>query len=189
MTPRLVVPLIALMVLAAACGASDDSDASVDAGPATDAETSTAVDVGPESPAASTSTEPSGPAEDGGIGLSGTTWVVVSYTQDDIGATVADGVEATLAFGTDGTFAVDTGCNTGSGSYALVDGTLTVDPPSLTKAGCKGAAEPVEQTMIALLDGEVTVDQVGTSLALGRRPPADRAGTFAFGPGLQLGAR
>jgi heat shock protein HslJ len=91
--------------------------------------------------------------------LVGTAWTLDTLLEgtgpDGTAGSVPGDVVATLTFADDGTYAVDTGCNTGSGSYAAEGDVLTVDPPALSRRGCPGPGAEVEAALVTVLDGEV----------------------------------
>lgn len=88
-------------------------------------------------------------------GLVGPTWTLDTMVDGDMASSVPLGVTATVTFAPDGTYGVDTGCNTGSGTYALDDAALQVDPPGLTRRGCQGDATQVERAVVTVLDGPI----------------------------------
>lgn len=102
--------------------------------------------------------------------LVGPTWTLDTLLQgtggDGAASSVPEGVMATLTFADDGTYAVDTGCNSGSGTYAVEGDGLAVDPPALTRRGCPGPGAEVEATLVALLDGEVASEITEQRLTL-----------------------
>jgi heat shock protein HslJ len=84
--------------------------------------------------------------------LTGTTWTVESIISGDAVSTVPGNAVATLAFTDDGRVDVDTGCNIGSGSYEVTDGTLRVRDVMTTLIGCDGAAGQLEAAVTAVLN-------------------------------------
>ena len=88
-------------------------------------------------------------------GLVGPTWTLDTLVDGDVASSVPIGVTASLTFADDDTYGVDTGCNTGSGTYALEDAALQIDPPGITRRGCQGDAAEVEQAVLAVLTDEV----------------------------------
>jgi heat shock protein HslJ len=98
--------------------------------------------------------------------IEGTTWTVEALNTANSSSTVPAGVRPpTLTF-QGGTVAVDTGCNTGSGSYTLGNGTVTFGPIALTRKACIDPANQVEQQVVAVLDGTATVAIQGGTLTL-----------------------
>ena len=95
--------------------------------------------------------------------LEGTTWTIDSViTGDAVSSGMVTG-SITLA---DGTATIDTGCNTGSGTYELVDGGLgiTFGPIALTKMACEKDATDLEAQFLTVLDGTVTVSIEAASI-------------------------
>jgi heat shock protein HslJ len=89
------------------------------------------------------------------VALEGVTWQLDSLVSDDAVSSVPAGVESTLVFGDDGTVGVDTGCNSGSGTVEVGDGTLTFGPLATTLRFCEGDAGDVEAVVTSTLQGEV----------------------------------
>jgi heat shock protein HslJ len=99
--------------------------------------------------------------------LEGPTWTVEAINTASASSTVPAGVRPpTLTF-QGGTVAVDTGCNTGSGSYTLGDGTVTFGPIATTRMACVDpAGGQVEQQVLAVLTGTATYAIEGDTLTL-----------------------
>jgi heat shock protein HslJ len=99
--------------------------------------------------------------------IEGPTWTVEAVNTANSSSTVPAGARPpTLSF-QGGTVAVDTGCNTGSGTYTLGNGTVTFGPIALTRAACiDPAASQVEQQMVTVLNGTATVAIQGGTLTL-----------------------
>ncbi len=93
--------------------------------------------------------EPDLPLED-------TAWTLDAIIANEAVSGVPEGVESTLVIGADGSAAVNTGCNSGSTSVTVGDGTLTFDPMAVTLMLCEGDGGSVEQAVLATLAGEVT---------------------------------
>lgn len=87
--------------------------------------------------------------------LVGPTWAVDTLLDGDVSSSVSPEVIATLIFADDGTYSVNTGCNAGSGTVTIGDGTLGVEPPALTRRGCTGERGAVEAAILAVLDGDI----------------------------------
>jgi heat shock protein HslJ len=103
--------------------------------------------------------------------LEGTTWTVTgTVATEAISSVPADGV-ATLTI-TDGTAAVNTGCNTGSGSVEVTDTTMTFGPIALTRKACPPEITELENAVVAALEGEVTYELSGDTLSI-RKAGAD----------------
>ncbi|HYI60549.1 MAG TPA: META domain-containing protein [Acidimicrobiales bacterium] len=95
------------------------------------------------------------------VPLVGTTWTldtVLEGTSADGTASSVPGPTATLTLAADGTYVLDTGCNTGSGTVEVADGTLAFAAPELTRAACEGDTVTTEAAVVALLDGEVAYE-------------------------------
>jgi heat shock protein HslJ len=90
--------------------------------------------------------------------LEGPTWIVDTLLTAEVASSMPAGANATMVFDS-ATVSIDTGCNTGTGSYTRSGDRITFGPISLTRKAC---AEPglmeVEQTMVAALAGEATYD-------------------------------
>jgi heat shock protein HslJ len=97
--------------------------------------------------------------------LEGTTWTLDGIIDADSVSTVPGGVVATIRF-EDGMAQVDTGCNTGSASAEVGDGTIFFGPMALTKMACGPDESEVEQTFVALLTGDVAYVIESDSLTL-----------------------
>lgn len=91
--------------------------------------------------------------------LEGTLWVVDGLVTAQAVSSMPAGVTASLEFA-NGQVAVRTGCNTGSGSAAIGDASITFGPIGTTKMACEPAAMEVEQHVLAVLAGDVayTID-------------------------------
>jgi heat shock protein HslJ len=90
--------------------------------------------------------------------LEGTTWQLESIIQNEAIRSVPDDVGATLVIGDDGSATVETGCNGGTTTVEVGDGTMTFDPMAVTLMLCEGDAGDVEQAVLATLAGEVTYE-------------------------------
>ncbi|MCK0112700.1 META domain-containing protein [Ornithinimicrobium sp. F0845] len=96
------------------------------------------------------------------LALAGPTWVLdTSYT--DTATTNIRGMEnASLVF-EGGNVQLDTGCNTGGGSYTLEGDTLTLGPLRLTLMACEGTTMEIEQLMTAVLNQQDLTAEVKAS--------------------------
>jgi heat shock protein HslJ len=86
--------------------------------------------------------------------LEGTVWTVDTLVAGDVASSLPAGVRPpTLTF--DGSaVAVDTGCNTGSGTYTAADGSLSFAPVATTRMACTDpAGAAMEQHVLAVLTG------------------------------------
>ena len=99
--------------------------------------------------------------------LAGTTWTVDSIITGDAVSSVPGGAVATLVFTDTGQVEVDTGCNTGSGTYEVTDGTLRIGELMRTLAGCDGPTGQLEAAVLAVLNaGDVRYEIDAGSLTL-----------------------
>jgi heat shock protein HslJ len=98
--------------------------------------------------------------------LVGTTWTLTSIIERDAVSSVPGGVVATLRFAGDGSLAVEPGCNSGSGTYALGDGVIAFGPIGMTRMACPGDRDAVEVAVTAVLQGEVDYDIESATLTL-----------------------
>ena len=98
--------------------------------------------------------------------LEGTRWVVTSIISNDAVSSVPVGAEASLAFDAS-SVAVETGCNSGSGSYEIQDDVITFGPIATTLKMCvdEGIAA-LEQAVLGVIQGEVEYDIDGNTLTL-----------------------
>ena len=87
--------------------------------------------------------------------LEGTRWVVDGIISADAVSSVPVGATAALTFA-DGTVNVEAGCNTGSGSYTLGEGTIAFGPIATTKMACAEDAMALEAAVLQVLTGEAT---------------------------------
>jgi heat shock protein HslJ len=83
--------------------------------------------------------------------LVGTTWEVESIIQGQTVSSVPEGAAASLTLQPDGRFAVDTGCNTGGGTYTVDGAQLHLSGIELTRRACTGAAGDLERAVLAVL--------------------------------------
>lgn len=90
--------------------------------------------------------------------LEGTTWQLESIIQNEAVTQVPESVDASLVVSDDGSAAVQTGCNSGSTTVEVGDGTLTFQPMATTMMFCEDPAGSVEQAVTATLAGEVTYE-------------------------------
>lgn len=103
--------------------------------------------------------------------LAGTEWTVTTVVTDD--AATSGWGEATarltidLAEGaTEGTAVVEAGCNRGSATVTVAEGTITFGPLALTKMMCDQAAMELEAAVTATLTGEVAYEIDADQLTL-----------------------
>jgi heat shock protein HslJ len=86
--------------------------------------------------------------------LIGPTWTVNSILAGDAVSSIPDGVVATLVFGEDGRFELQTGCNSGGGTYAVEGARIQFPDIVTTKRGCDGASAQVETAVLAVLQAD-----------------------------------
>jgi heat shock protein HslJ len=86
--------------------------------------------------------------------LVGTTWTVDAIISGDAVSSVPGDAVATLVFTDDGRVEVDTGCNTGGGTYEVADGTLRIREVVTTLIGCGGTAGQLEAAVMAVINAE-----------------------------------
>jgi heat shock protein HslJ len=113
--------------------------------------------------------------------LSGTSWVLASYTGPDGAENAAEsGDVATLVFSPDGSFAGSTGCNRIAGTYTQDGTTLTFTSGPMTLRACEGPVAVQESAIVAALPlvASFTLD---TDLVL---MDADGSPVLTYAPGL-----
>jgi heat shock protein HslJ len=109
--------------------------------------------------------------------LVGTTWTVSGTVANEAVSSVPMDSTASITIADDGTVAVDTGCNTGSGSVEVGEDTLTFGPIATTKRACADEAiNQLEAAVLAVLQGEVTYTIDGDNLSLRSGDGADEIG-------------
>jgi heat shock protein HslJ len=109
--------------------------------------------------------------------LVGTTWTVTGTVANEAVSSVPMEATASITIADDGTVAVDTGCNTGSGSVEVGDDTLTFGPIAITKRACADeAVNQLEAAVLAVLQGEVTYEIEGSNMSLRSGDGADEIG-------------
>jgi heat shock protein HslJ len=114
--------------------------------------------------------------------LVGTTWTVTGTVANEGVSSVPADATASMTIADDGTVAVETGCNTGSGSVEVGDDTLTFGPIATTLRACADeAVNQLEAAVLAVLQGEVSYTIDGSNLSL-------RSGEGADAIGLELTA-
>jgi heat shock protein HslJ len=98
--------------------------------------------------------------------LVGPTWTVDTVIEGDLAMHTDWPSPATLVFGSDGTVEVNTGCNSGTGTYSVADGELTFADVAVTERGCDGVTGELESSVLGLVLGpqpvtfEITVDRL-----------------------------
>jgi heat shock protein HslJ len=114
------------------------------------------------------------------IEVEGTTWVVTGTVATQAISSVPADSMATLTI-TDGTAAVNTGCNTGSGTVEVTDTTMTFGPLATTRMACPDDVMALETSVVSVLDGEVTYEISGVTMSI-------RKGVGVDAIGLELSA-
>jgi heat shock protein HslJ len=102
--------------------------------------------------------DPDRPIED-------TVWTLTTIIANDAASSIPMDAASTLTI-TDGTAAVATGCNTGSASAAIGDGTITFGPLALTKMACEQPLMDLESSVLSVLAGDVTFEIEAGSLTI-----------------------
>jgi heat shock protein HslJ len=103
--------------------------------------------------------------------LEGTTWVLTGTVATEAISSLPPDAEATLTI-TDGQAAIQTGCNSGSGTVEITDTTMTFGPIAITKMACPEELTTLENSVLAVFDGEVTYEIAGDKLSI-RKAAAD----------------
>jgi heat shock protein HslJ len=98
--------------------------------------------------------------------LTGTTWVLDAIITGDAASSVPAGVRSTLLLKPSGLAIAELGCNNGRGGYRADDGMITFDPIATTQMACDEAAMSVEDSVLAVLQGDVAFTIDGDSLVL-----------------------
>lgn len=90
--------------------------------------------------------------------LVGPAWSLVSLINGDVASSVPVGVTASLTFAPDGTFAMNDGCNSGGGKYAINGDAITFSDVVMTEMACAGAAGQIEQAVLFVIgaNGPIT---------------------------------
>jgi heat shock protein HslJ len=109
--------------------------------------------------------------------LVGTTWNVTGTLATEAISSVPDTTTASMTIADDGTVAVETGCNSGSGTVEVTDTTLTFGPLAVTRRACADpAVDQLEQAVLAALQGEVTYEITADTMTLRSGEGADAIG-------------
>lgn len=83
--------------------------------------------------------------------LVGPTWSLSALINGDVVASVPANGSARITFAADGTFALNDGCNSGFGDYAVDGDAITFANIATTKIACSGAAAQIEQAVLTVL--------------------------------------
>jgi heat shock protein HslJ len=106
-----------------------------------------------------------------GTPLEGTTWVLTGTVATEAITSLPADADASLTI-TDGNAEIKTGCNSGSTSVEITDTTMTFGPIALTKMACPEELTTLENSVLAVLDGEVAYEIKGDKLSI-RKDAAD----------------
>ncbi|MEM7153745.1 MAG: META domain-containing protein [Myxococcota bacterium] len=88
------------------------------------------------------------------LALAGQTWTVDTLIDGEVASNAAWPEPATIVFGDDGTVQVNTGCNSGSGTYSVSGNELTFVDVGVTEAGCVDElAQELERVVLGLVYG------------------------------------
>jgi len=102
--------------------------------------------------------------------LVGTTWTVTGLINGEAVSSIPDEVEATLLFADEGRVEVQSGCNTGGGSYTVSGDTIFFSELVTTEMACDGARGEVEAAVYAVLNADsvtYVIDAGGMTLMAG----------------------
>lgn len=100
------------------------------------------------------------------VALEGPKWVLTTSFTETAHTSIRGMENASLVF-TDGSVRLQTGCNSGGGSYTLEGDTLTLGAMRTTLRACEELAMEVEQAMLAVLrQEELTVHIEASTLQL-----------------------
>ena len=97
-------------------------------------------------------------------------------SRENSGARRKSGTPASITIADDGTVAVNTGCNTGSGSVEIGDDTLTFGPIATTMMACPPEQTELEASVVSVLQGEVSYEIDGSNMSLRSGEGADEIG-------------
>jgi heat shock protein HslJ len=88
--------------------------------------------------------------------LTGTTWTVDTILDGETASNSANASKAALTFA-DGTVEIAGGCNTGSAGYTSEGDLIRFENPVMTRMACEPDLMTLEQAVLDVLQGEVTV--------------------------------
>lgn len=97
--------------------------------------------------------------------LEGTVWILTTIIDGDSASSIPMDATSTLTF-VDGSARVATGCNTGSATVILGDGTIGFGPLALTKMACQQPLMDLETSVVGVLAGDVTFEIEAGSLTI-----------------------
>ena len=103
--------------------------------------------------------------------IEGTVWTLITIIDGESASSTPMDATSTLTFvngidTTDGTALVATGCNTGSATVSLGEGTITFEPLGLTKMACEQPLMDLEMSVLSVLSGDVTFEIEAGSLTI-----------------------
>lgn len=99
--------------------------------------------------------------------VTGTAWTLDGVIANEaVSSLPADAEPPTLTIAADGAATLFTGCNRGTTTVEVGDGTLTFAPIAMTKKFCEGAGSELEGQVTSVLDGEVTYTIDGGTLTI-----------------------
>jgi heat shock protein HslJ len=145
-----VLPLLVLLAVAAACGSGGDRAGTPTSGPGT---------------TAPVTSDPSTTAPTGDRPLVGTTWVLETMIDERGSAPVPAGASVTLVMPSP-TEITWQACNRYAGSMTTTERTITLGDVQSTLMACTGPLEQVEPAMGMVLSGTVTYEIQGDVLRL-----------------------
>ena len=97
--------------------------------------------------------------------IEGTVWTLVTIIDGESASSIPTDATSTLTF-VDGSARVATGCNTGSATVSLGDGTIGFGPLALTKMACQQPLMDLETSVVGVLAGDVTFEIEAGSLTI-----------------------
>lgn len=98
--------------------------------------------------------------------LAGITWTVTGTLKNEALTSVPADSAASITIADDGTVAVNTGCNTGSGTVEVTATSLTFGPIATTRMACEPELMDLEAAVTSVLQGEVDYTIEGTIMTL-----------------------
>ncbi len=98
--------------------------------------------------------------------LSGTSWELVSYGHIEHPIQALPNVQTSFAFDTEGAISGIAGCNHFSGGYQVKGEKVTISQLAWTLMGCDAPLMEQETAVLILLNGRMTFESDGDSLAI-----------------------
>jgi heat shock protein HslJ len=103
--------------------------------------------------------------------IEGTVWTLTAVIDGESASSIPMDATSTITFingadAADGTVVVETGCNSGSATAAIGDGTITFGPLALTKMACEQPLMDLETSVLSVLAGDVTFEIEAGSLTI-----------------------